>query len=155
MRPLVVAPADVQATRSGVDAVERAVDRVDDELDPGEELAERPVGEEVVALHGEVGRVDLQQEAPLDDRSVLGAQRRRERADVVVEVGVVAVLHRRGDDARRRRGHERLRERRVGHARALGVELACVAVAHLGRSPPERRAGSPSRGRRGAGASSM
>ena len=55
--------------------VERAVDGVDDELDPVEELVERPVGEQRVALHRQVGRVDLQQQAAVDDRAVLGAQR--------------------------------------------------------------------------------
>ena len=79
VRALVVAPADVEADVGRVDAVERAVDRVDDELDPVEELAERPVGEQGVALHGEVGRVDLQQQAAVDDRAVLGAQRGRPR----------------------------------------------------------------------------
>ena len=41
------------------------------------------------------------------------------------------VLHRRGDDAGRAGGHERLRERGVGHEGALGVELGGVAVGHL------------------------
>ena len=58
-------------------------------------------------------------------------------ADVLVLRRVVAVLHRRGDDARRRRGHERLRERArrppSAHSR---LELGAVAVGHRRRSPP-------------------
>ena len=58
--------------------------RVDDELDPLEELAERTVGEQGVALHREVGRVDLQQQAAVDDAAVLGAQRVGDGAHVLV-----------------------------------------------------------------------
>ena len=104
---------------------------VDHQLDPVEELAERPVGEEGVALHGEVGRVDLQQQAAVDDGLVLGAQRGRHGAHVLLRRGVVPVLHGRGDDPRRGRGHERLGEGRVGDERALGVELVGVAVGHV------------------------
>ena len=83
VRALVVPPADVQPDVGGVDAVERGVDGVDHELDPVEELAERPVGEEGVALHGEVGRVDLQQQSALDDGAVLGAERGRHGSHVL------------------------------------------------------------------------
>jgi hypothetical protein len=53
-----------------------------------------------VALEREVGRIDLEQEAAVDDRPVLRAQRGRHGAHVLVHGRVVAVLHRRGDDAR-------------------------------------------------------
>ena len=45
-------------------------------------------------------------------------------------VAVVAVLHRRHDDPRRRRRHERLGERGAVDERALGVELGGVEVRH-------------------------
>ena len=111
--------------------VERDVDGVDDQLDPLEELAERAVGEQRVAFERQVGGVDLEQQAAVDDGAVLGAQRRRHRVHVLRLRRVVAVLHGRRDDAGRRRGHERLGERGVGHERALGVELGRVAVGHL------------------------
>ena len=104
-----------------------------------EELRERPVGEQRVALQGEVGRVDLEQQATVDDRAVLGAQRVGHRPDVLLARGVVPVLHGRRHDPGRGRGHERLRERRVGDERALGVELGRVAIGHLAdrrRAPP-------------------
>ena len=44
---------------------------------------------------------------------------------------VVPVLHRRGDDAGRCGGHERLGERRAGHERALRFELGRVGVRDL------------------------
>ena len=123
VRPLVVAPAHVQAHGGRVDALERAVDGVDHQLHPAEELRQRPVGEQRVALEGEVGRVDLQQQAAVDDRLVLGAQGGGDGPHVLLLRGVVPVLHRGGDDAGRARGHERLGERRVGHEGALRVEL--------------------------------
>ena len=47
--------------------------------------AERPLAEQRVALHGEVGRVDLQHAAGRDDRPVLVGQRVGEGVDVVLE----------------------------------------------------------------------
>ncbi len=58
-------------------------------------------------LHRQIRRVDLQREAALDDRPVLDRQRLAQRVDVVAQIGVVLVLHRRRDNPGRRRGHER------------------------------------------------
>ena len=131
VRPGVVAPADVETDVARVDPFERAVDGVDHQLDPVEEVRERSVGEQRVPLHGEVGGVDLEQQALVDDVPVLGPQRGGDGADVLLGRWVVAVLHRRRDDPGRRRGHERLRERCAGDERALGGQLASVAVRDL------------------------
>ena len=72
VRPLVVAPADVQADGAGVDTDKGGVDRPDHELDPREELLERPIGEQGMAFEGEVGSIDLQDEPTLDDRPAGG-----------------------------------------------------------------------------------
>ena len=79
----------MQAHPGRVDPLEGAVDGVDHQLDPGEELGQRPVGEQRVALQGEVGGVDLQQQAPVDDGPVLGAQRGGHRPHVLLAGGVV------------------------------------------------------------------
>ena len=49
-----------------------------------EELRQRPVGEQRVALEGEVGRVDLQQQPAVDDGPVLRAQGGGHRPDVLL-----------------------------------------------------------------------
>ena len=99
-----------------------------DALDPLEELREGPIGEEGVALHREIGRVDLQQEPVLDDDAIFVTQRLGDGVQVLVARGVVPVLHRGHDDARGRGGHERLRERRAGDERALRFDFGRVAV---------------------------
>jgi hypothetical protein len=53
-----------------------------------------------VALHGQIGTVDLQQQAAVDDGQVLGAQGGGDGPDVLLPGGVEAVLHRRRHDAR-------------------------------------------------------
>ena len=111
VRPLVVAPADVQAHALRGDSRQaRGSCAATTTSTKREELAERPVGEERVALHREIGRIDLEHEARARDRLVLGAERGGDGVDVGLERRVVGVLHGRGDDARRRRGPERLGE---------------------------------------------
>ena len=63
-----------------------------------------------VALEREVGRIDLQQEPVLDDRLVLDLQRLAERREIVRKRVVMLVAHRHGENAGRRRAHERLDE---------------------------------------------
>ena len=128
VRALVVAPAHVQADPTRVDPRQRAVDGADHQLDPRQEVGERPVGEEGVALEGEVGGVDLEQQPALDDGVVLRAQRLGDGVHVLLHRGVVPVLHGRRHDAGGRRGHERLGEGSAGDERALGVDLGGVAV---------------------------
>ena len=79
VRPFVVAPADVQPHAVGRQALGRGIERGDVALG---DLAELVVGEMpvlVVARRGEIGRVDLQDEAGLDDRPVFGLHRVGER----------------------------------------------------------------------------
>jgi hypothetical protein len=135
VRPLVVAPAQVQPHALARNAGERAVQRVDRRLDEVEELGLRAVGEERVALHREVRRVDLQHVPRRHGRLVLGAQRLGDRADVRGERPVVRVRHRAGHDAGRRHRPEglvkalaaRARDRR--EAREVGVEGVAALVA--------------------------
>ena len=64
---LPVAPADMQPDLLGRDVRESEVQRLDVKLDPLEEVAKRPLAEHDDALHGEIGRVDLQDVALGDD----------------------------------------------------------------------------------------
>ena len=76
-----------------------------------DELGVREVLERHGALHGEIGRIDLQQQPGVVDGLVLVPHLARERLEVGLVRGVVRVHHGGGDDARRRRRHERLGER--------------------------------------------
>ena len=75
---------------------------------------ELAVGEVAVhhgAVHGEIGRVDLQDQPGLVDRLVFVPHLARDGVEIGVVRGVVGVEHGRGDDAGRGRGHEPLGER--------------------------------------------
>jgi hypothetical protein len=60
----------------------------------------------IVARGAEVGRIDLQHEAGLDDRLVLGLHHVCERGDVGVLARIVQVDDEARQDAGRGRGHE-------------------------------------------------
>ena len=120
VRALVVAPADVQAHPLGGHVGQRAVDRRDVPLGGLHEHVVGLVAVHDVTAHREVGGVDLQLEARVDDALVLGLHRVRERVEVLVERLVVLVGLEERDDAGRRRVHEaagprpRRRRRRAG-----------------------------------------
>ena len=63
VRPLVIAPADMQAHPVARHVDDRLVDRLDDALDKTEKLGERPVIIGQVPFEREVGAIELQQEA--------------------------------------------------------------------------------------------
>ena len=95
------------------------VDHGDVQLDRLDEVGVRLVAVEHGAVHGEIGRVDLQDQAGLMDRQVLVPHLAGDGREIGLVRGVVGVEHGRGDDARRRRGHERLGERLVFAGDAL------------------------------------
>ena len=83
VRAFVVAPADVQPHAVGRQAFDRAVERRDVAL--GDLVAEFVVGQVavlVVAARAEIGAVDLQHEARLDDGAVFGLHHLGQRVDV-------------------------------------------------------------------------
>ena len=120
----------------------------DDLLDECDECGNRLVFVGDVAFEREIGRIDLQQQPVLDDRFVLDLKRSAERREIVRKRVVMLVAHRRGEDAGRRRAHERLdkdagifRQDRIEMA-AFVVDRAIVEIAHLAdrlRQPAERR----------------
>ena len=112
VRALPVAPAAVQPHAVARNALERLVERRHVQLARLDELGIALVLERHGALHGEIGRVDLQDQAGLVDGEVLGPHLARQRHQVVLVAVVVGVHHGRGDDAGRGRGRERLGERR-------------------------------------------
>ena len=91
----------------------------------------------VVLLAREVGTVELQQEARVHDRLVLDAQRRAERAEKLLFVAVVLILHDRRHHPGRGRGEEWLDERIAGRIErgaeiaALGLHVAGVRIADV------------------------
>ena len=87
-------------------------------LSLGDLAAEFVVGEMavlIVARRAEVGRVDLQHEACLDDGAVLDLEHVGERRDVSVLGRVMQVDDEARQNAGRRRGHERLGGIRFGN----------------------------------------
>ena len=110
VRPVVVAPAEMQADPVGRNGRDGLVDRVDVQGDRAEEAVERLVLEEARALHREVGAVELKHEAARDDQLVLLAHLAGQRPDVALVRAVEGVEHDGGDHAGRRGRHERLRE---------------------------------------------
>ena len=116
----------------------RLVDRRHVQLADPEEFLLAQVLERHGALHGEVRRVDLQDQARLVDGEVLGPHLARERHQVVFMAPVVGVHHGGGDDAGRRRGGERLGEGRACRRGArleagdLRLDVLGVEIAHLG-----------------------
>ena len=101
VRALVVAPAHVQPHRGRVDAVERAVDGVDDQLDP--RRGTRRAGGRRTAC-GARARGRARRSAAAGPRSTMARYSVRSAAATARTYSsmrrVVPVLHRRGDDAR-------------------------------------------------------
>src|SRR5215472_8607965 len=80
--PFVIPPADMETNAVARDVFERLVDRCDDPFDKAEEIAERPVLVREVTLERQVGTVELQQEAVLDNGLVFGFERSSERVEI-------------------------------------------------------------------------
>src|SRR5262249_21224176 len=110
---IVIAPANMQTDTVAWDAGKTLIDRRDMPL---ELLQERPLIEmrkEAGALHRQVGCIDLQHMPRFVDRPVLVGERLRQCRQIGVVTGVVLVGHGRGNDARRRHGHECLAKTRA------------------------------------------
>ena len=106
MRTLVVAPAQMHAQLLGRDVGERVVERLDVQRGALAEFVEVEVGVLDVPAHGEVGTVDLQDEAGLGDGLVFVAHRVGDGEEIGLVVLVVLVAEEQRDHAGRRRAHE-------------------------------------------------
>ncbi len=111
-------------------------------------VAEFVVGEMavlVVARRAEIGRVDLQHEAGLDDGAVFDLEHVGERRDVSLLGRVMQVDDEARQDARRRRGHEHLGRlclrRRGFQMREIAVERGAVLVAQFADAAGKRHGG--------------
>ena len=111
--------ADVQPHAVARNAGERLVEGRDVLLDDLDEFAVGFVLEEEHPLHRQVGRVDLQDQAGVDDGLVFVAHLAGDRVEISLVSLVIRVEHRGCDDPRRRLGEEHFGERR----------LDCVAMA--------------------------
>src|SRR5580693_8279194 len=106
--------------------VDRGVERGDIAL--GDFCAEFVIAEMavlVVARRAEVGRVDLQHEAGLDDGAVFDLEHIGERCDISLLGRVMQVDDEARQNARRRRGHEHLGRPRLCRR---GFEMGKIAV---------------------------
>ena len=89
--------------------VQRVIERLDVELDRGSKLGHRRVGKLQVAAEGEIGTIDLKEEAAANDRPVLLAQGIGQGIQEVPATLVMRRTHEHGDTAWRHRRQERLR----------------------------------------------
>ena len=111
MRALPVAVADVQAHAVARNAFDAGIDRGDMLLDALDETGIVEIAVHHGAVHGEVGRVDLQDQPDLVDRLIFVLHLARDGVEIIVVRLVVGVEHRRRNDAGRGRGHEALGKR--------------------------------------------
>jgi hypothetical protein len=86
------------------------IDRGDMPLAAFDEVGIRKVAVRHGAVHGEVGRVDLQNKPGFVDRLVFVAHLARDGVEISVVRRVIGIEHRGRNDARGRRGHEPLGE---------------------------------------------
>ena len=130
VRAFVVAPAGVQPHPLARHVGERVVDRA---ITRSTKPTNSPSGRSCQVMWRSIARsgaVDLQHEAMRDDGFVLHLERVPERGEIGVVGVVLAVAHRRGDDAGRGRGHERFGEaaggriERAPEVGAFGVDGA-------------------------------
>jgi hypothetical protein len=91
VRALVVAPAHVHAHAIGRYGHQRMVQRLHVQLDPAQVGVFLQILVHHVPAQAEIGRVQLQDEARIDDGVVLVAQRQCQRLQVGIVVGVVLV----------------------------------------------------------------
>ena len=76
VRAFVVPPAHMQTHLVPRNVLQRLVDRLDDEFDEADKVTERAVPVGGVSLQGEIGAIQLQQEAMADDRRIRSAAQR-------------------------------------------------------------------------------
>jgi hypothetical protein len=100
MRAVVVAPAHVETDALGGNSFRGLVDGIHVQVDHGEESLQRLVLEEAGALHGEIGAVDLEDEAPGVDQRVLLAHLAGEGSNVGLVRLIVRGEENGGDDPR-------------------------------------------------------
>ena len=108
VRPLVVAPAEVEPCRLGGDGRERVVERLHLGGGVGDEGLLALVRIHGVPAHGEIGAIELDHEARRVDRLVLGPHDGGQRLQIGVLARVVPVGLEQRDHARRGRVHEAL-----------------------------------------------
>ena len=132
VRPFPIAVTDMQPHAVGRNALDAFVDHRHMQFARLDEVGIGGVAIEHGAVHGEVGRIDLQHEACFVDRLILVAHLARDRGEISF-VGIVeGVEHGGGDDAGRGRRHERLGKRLAFAGDALverNLALDCRRIA--------------------------
>src|SRR5581483_317002 len=138
MRPLVVAPAQVQPQLIRRSVAKRMIERLDVHLRLLAELLQIKIGVLDVASHREVGTVDLQHETRLEQRGVLAAHGIGDRVQIRLFAWIIVVAKEERDHSWRSCAYESVlrmasleRRLQVLHIRSCRLGIAdgygCVA----------------------------
>ena len=106
MRPLVIAPADVNPHTGRIDVAKRVVQRLDMHGRDLNELVVAEISEQHMARERKVRTVELQIEAGTDNGLVFLLHRIGQRREIGLARGVVLVLQEQRDHTRRSRIHK-------------------------------------------------
>ena len=137
MRAIPIAPAAMQAHAIAGDAVDGLIDRRHVHLRGLDELRVGKIAIKHGPVHGQIGRIDLQQQARAVDGEIFVAHLARQGGQIGLLRIIERVEHRGGDDAGRGRGHEASRRTppnpspRVGNDRSRG-EGGKIEIMQLG-----------------------
>ena len=135
VRPLVIAPADVDARAVGRHVAQRVVQHLDMEFRALEEIGFVEVLKAGVMRHRQVGAIELQHEPGLDDRLVFLLHRRRDGFDIGLVARVIGVALEHRHQTRRGRGHEPFDHRDLIECRA---QIGEVLAQRLAVAPGDR-----------------
>ena len=136
VRALVIAPADVHANLVRRYLGERVIEHVDVKRRALEKLGFGQILKAGMPGHGEIGTIELQDEACRNDGLVLFPHRVRDGLDIGLVGGVIAIGQKACDHARRGSRQKRLGWTGRIHGRAHVGKIAaqCVAILHLDRA---------------------
>ena len=100
MRPVIIAPADMESDAVAGNALDPQIDGRDMQLELLEEFGFLQMPEKPMPLHRQIRSVDLQDHAGVVDRAILVGQRFREGLQIGLVTIVMLIEHRRRDDTR-------------------------------------------------------
>ena len=100
MRAVVVAPADMEPDALAGNALDPQIDRRDMPFELPEEFGFPQMREKPMPLHGQIGSINLQDQAGVVDGAIFVRQRFRQSHQIGLVAIIMLVEHGRGNDAR-------------------------------------------------------
>ena len=100
MRPVIVAPADMQPDAVAGNALDAQIDRRDMQFELAEEFGVSQIVEKPMPLHRQIRSVNLQDQAGVVDGAIFVGQRFRQGHQIGLVAVVMLIEHGRGNDAR-------------------------------------------------------